>query len=70
MIKTLIIILLWGILLILCWPLAVIALFFWPIAWLLSIPFSIIGVAMKAVLALAKAILLLPARILGYRGST
>ena len=49
----------------LCWPLAVLALVLWPIAWLLSIPFRILGIAVEGVLALVRAILMLPARMLG-----
>jgi hypothetical protein len=56
--------LLWLILLILCWPLALIALILYPIVWLLLLPFRLIGIATTAVLDLIKAILLLPSRIL------
>ena len=66
--KTLIALLLWTILLLLCWPLALLALIMWPIVWLLSIPFRIVGAAMEAFLAVVKGILFLPARVLGYRG--
>jgi hypothetical protein len=58
---------LWAILLVLCWPIALVALIFWPIVWLLSIPFRIVGIAAEAFLALIKAILFLPARLLGQR---
>lgn len=68
--KTLLIMLLWAILLVLCWPLALLVLVAWPFLWLLSIPFRIVGVLMNAVLALAKALLFLPARLLGYREGT
>jgi hypothetical protein len=61
--------LLWAILLVLCWPLALLLLVLWPFLWLLSIPFKIVGVAMRAVLALISAILFFPARVLGHRGS-
>ena len=53
--------------LVVCWPIAILALILWPFAWLLSIPFKIVGVAMDALLALVKSILFLPARVLGYR---
>lgn len=56
--------LLWLILLVLCWPLALAALLLWPIVWLLSIPFRLVGIAMAGVFALLRAIVLLPARIL------
>lgn len=65
--KWLITLLLWAILLALCWPLALILLVLWPILWLLSIPFRIFGAVMEALLALVKAILFLPARLLGHK---
>ena len=68
--KILIILLLWTILLVLCSPIAFIVLLLWPVVWLLSIPFRIVASAMEAILALVKAILFLPARVLGYRGRT
>ena len=55
----------WSLLLVLCWPLAIVVLLAWPFLWLLSIPFRIVGIAMQAVLSLIKAILLLPARLIG-----
>jgi len=65
--KILLTLLLWAILLVLCWPLAFLVLVAWPFLWLLSIPFRIVAVAMNALLALVKALLFLPARLLGYR---
>lgn len=65
--KVLLVMILWAMLLAVCWPLAILALVLWPAVWLLSIPFRIVGVAMEAFLALLKRILFLPARILGYR---
>ncbi len=56
--------LLWLILLILCWPLALLALVLYPIVWLLLLPFRILGIAVEGVLALVKAIILFPARLL------
>ena len=56
--------LLWCILLILCWPLAVLALILYPLVWLLLIPFRILGIAVEGVLELIRAIILLPARVL------
>jgi hypothetical protein len=56
--------LLWLILLVLCWPLALIALVLWPIVWLISIPLRILGIAMHGVFELLRAIILLPARVL------
>ena len=57
----------WLVLLALSWPLALIALVLMPLLWLLSIPLLVVGIAISAVLALIKAVLFLPARILGYR---
>jgi hypothetical protein len=56
--------LLWLILLFLCWPLALVALILYPIVWLLSLPFRLVGIAVGGVLDLVKAIIFLPARIL------
>ncbi len=57
--------LLWAVLLVLCWPLALLILVLWPILWLLSIPFRIVATVMEALLAFVKALLFLPARLLG-----
>ncbi len=57
--------LLWLFLLFICWPLALLALVLYPIVWLLLIPFRILGFAVEGVLALVKAIIFLPARVLG-----
>jgi hypothetical protein len=67
--KALIILLLWAVLLVFCWPIALLILILWPFIWLLSIPFKIVAVAANALLALVKAILFLPAKVLGYRES-
>jgi hypothetical protein len=56
--------LLWCILFILCWPLALLALIAYPFVWLLSIPFRIVGITLTGVFALLSAILFLPVRIL------
>lgn len=56
----------WCILFVLCWPLALLALVLWPVVWLVSLPFRLIGITFGAVFALLKAILYLPARILGH----
>ncbi len=68
--KILLIMILWAILLVLCWPIAILALILWPIVWLLSIPFRVVGTLMEAFLALVKGILFLPARLLGYKENT
>ena len=57
--------LLWALLLVLCWPLALLALVLYPVVWLLLLPFRIVGIAVEGVLGLLKAILFLPARVLG-----
>ncbi len=59
--------LLWVILFVLCWPVALLALIVFPIVWLLVLPFRLVGIAVDGVFQLLKAILLLPARLLGYR---
>jgi hypothetical protein len=56
--------LLWCILLVLCWPLALLALVLYPIVWLLLLPFRIVGIAMDGVFDLLRGILFLPGRIL------
>jgi len=56
--------LLWCILLILCWPLALLALVLYPFVWLVLLPFRVVGIAVGGVLELVKSIILLPARVL------
>ena len=58
----------WCLLFVLCWPLALLALVLWPLVWLLSLPLRLVGITFEAVFALLRAILFLPARILGHRG--
>ncbi len=60
--------LLWLILLVLCWPLALAALLLYPIVWLLLLPFRLLGIAVDGLLQLVKAVILLPARVLGAPG--
>lgn len=55
---------LWCILLLLCWPLALLALVLYPLIWLLLLPFRIVGIAVDGVLELVRGIIMLPARIL------
>ena len=57
--------LVWLVLLFLCWPLALLALILYPFIWLLLLPFRIVGIAVEGVFELLKAIILLPARLLG-----
>jgi hypothetical protein len=58
---------LWLILFILCWPLALLALVAYPFVWLLLLPFRLLGIAVEGVLELVRALFLLPARLLGGR---
>jgi hypothetical protein len=57
----------WCLLFVLCWPVALLALVLWPVVWLLCLPFRLLGIAVDAVFDLLRAILSLPARLLGYR---
>jgi len=59
--------LLWLLLLAVCWPLALVALVAWPVVWLLMLPFRAVGIAVEGAFALLRAILMLPARLLGNR---
>ena len=59
----------WCLLLVFCWPLALLAIVLFPLVWLLSLPFRAVAISFDALFALLRAILFLPARILGYRDS-
>jgi len=59
--------LLWLILLVLCWPVALLALLLYPIVWVMLLPFRILGIAVDGVLAFLRALFRLPARVLGAR---
>jgi hypothetical protein len=63
--KVLILFIGWLILFVLCWPLAILALVLFPVVWLLLLPFRLIGITVRAVFALLRAVLFLPARLLG-----
>jgi hypothetical protein len=65
--KTLMVIVAWCLLFILCWPLALLAIVLWPLLWVVSLPFRLVSITFDAAFALLKAILMLPARLLGYR---
>jgi len=65
--RFLIFVVLWCLLAAVAWPIALLLLVLLPLLWLISIPFQILGIAVGAVLALLKALLFLPARLLGYR---
>jgi hypothetical protein len=60
-------ILLWFLLLIICWPVALILLILYPLIWIILLPFRIVGVAVEGVFELIRAIFLFPARVLGGR---
>jgi len=55
---------LWCLLLVLCWPVALLALVLYPLVWLLLLPFRLLGIAVEGVFELLRSIILLPARIL------
>ena len=57
--------LLWVLLLVFCWPLVLLAIVLYPIVWLLLLPFRLVGLAFEGVFELLRAIILLPARMLG-----
>ena len=59
--------LLWCVLLVLCWPIALLALLLYPIVWILLLPFRIVGITVDGLLALLRGIVFLPARLLGGR---
>ena len=56
---------LWLLLFVLCWPLAIIALLLYPLVWLVTLPFRLVGIAVEGVFSLLRAIVMLPARVLG-----
>jgi len=65
--KALILFVGWCILFVLCWPVALLALILFPFVWLLSLPLRLIGITIDAAFALVRAMLFLPARLLGWR---
>lgn len=62
--------LLWLLLLVACWPLAILALVLWPLVWLMMLPFRLVGIVVEGVFSLLRAVLTLPARLLGWRPQT
>ena len=62
--------LLWLMLFVVCWPLALLALVLYPIVWLVLLPFRLVGIVVDGVFDLLRAIFLLPARVMGLRAST
>jgi hypothetical protein len=65
--NTLTALILWCLLFAVSWPLALMALLLWPLIWLVCLPLRVIGIGVGAVFALLKAVLFLPARLLGQR---
>ena len=57
--------LLWLLLFVVCWPIAILALLLWPLVWLLLLPFRLVGVAVEGVFELLRSLITLPARLLG-----
>ena len=57
--------LLWLLLLVFCWPLAILAVLLWPLVWLVLLPFRLIGIAVEGVFAFLSSLVMLPARVLG-----
>ncbi len=68
--KTLLVFFVWCILFVLCWPLALLVLVLAPVVWLIALPFMLLGAVVAATFALVGAIMLLPARLLGWRPVT
>jgi hypothetical protein len=66
-VKALVLFVAWCVLFVLCWPLAILAVVLFPIVWLLSLPLRLIGISVGALFALIRALLFLPARLLGFR---
>jgi hypothetical protein len=56
---------LWVVLLVLCWPIALLALVLYPVVWLLLLPFRLVGIVVEGVFELIRAIIFLPARVIG-----
>ena len=65
--KALILFVGWCLLLLLCWPIAALALILLPVVWLVSLPLRLLGITIEALFALIRTLLFLPARLLGWR---
>jgi hypothetical protein len=65
--KTLLLFIGWCFLFVLCWPVALLALLFFPLIWVISLPLRLLGITLEAAFALLRALLFLPARVFGYR---
>ena len=57
--------LLWLLLLVVCWPLAILAVLLWPLVWLIMLPFKLLGIVVEGVFAFLRSVVMLPARVLG-----
>ena len=68
--KTLLTLVVLALLFIVSWPVALVVLALWPIVWLISLPFRVVGLALDSVFALLRALLFLPARLLGFRATS
>lgn len=68
--KALLVFFVWCVLFILCWPLALLALFLAPLVWLISLPFQLVGICVAGLFAFVRALVFLPARVLGWRPAT
>ena len=66
--KTLTLFVAWCILFVLAWPVALLALILMPLVWLITLPLRLVGITFEALFALMRALLFLPARVLGWRG--
>jgi hypothetical protein len=67
--KTLLALVTWCLLFVLCWPLAFLVLVLWPVIWLLALPLRLVGITFSALFAFLRALLFLPARLLGGRAA-
>ena len=67
LVRTLLALVIWCLLFVLCWPIALAALVLWPLVWLLTLPLRLIGIVFEALFAALRALLFLPARLLGAR---
>jgi len=56
---------LWVVLLVICWPVAILALVLYPVVWLLLLPFRLLGIVVEGVFAFIRSVIFLPARVLG-----
>ena len=66
--KALILFIAWCILFVLAWPVALLALILMPLVWLITLPLRLVGITFEALFVLIRALLFLPARVLGWRG--